>query len=312
VTTILVLGARGFLGRPIAEHLTAVGHDVRLHDRQVLDLETAPLSALRLLIERSRAEVVVNCVGVTGQRSRDLRGPNVLVVERLLRVLARSPEIRLVHLGSAAEYGIGERGRSVRETDIAAPVSEYGMSKLAATAMVREHSAARQLRATVLRVFNPVGAGAPESSVAGRAVAEFRRALLRHEPVVRLGQLDTWRDFVGVRDVARAVGCVAVGPMERGAAEVFNVGRGAAVHTRAMVKELADIAGFAGEILEDAPPSARSVGVGWQCADISAIAQQHGWRPRQTIHDMLLELWGRPDVGTEVSPDGGLEVTDRT
>jgi NDP-hexose 4-ketoreductase len=295
MTTILVLGARGFLGRPVAEHLRAVGHDVRVHDRQVLDLETAPLVALRELIDGHRPEVVVNCVGLTTSRARDLTGPNVFVVERLLRVLSSMPGIGLVHLGSAAEYGIGERDRPVRETDIAAPVSEYGTSKLAATVMVQEYAATTSVRAAVLRIFNPIGAGAPTSGVAGRAVEEFRRALLLHDPVVRFGHLDTWRDFVGVDDVTRAVEMVAAAPMQPGAA-VLNVGRGIAVCTRSMVEELSSIAGFDGEIVEDAPSSARSVGVSWQCADITAITERYGWHPQQSMHDMLEDLWSRPTI----------------
>jgi nucleoside-diphosphate-sugar epimerase len=301
VTSILVLGARGFLGRPIAEHLRAVGHDVRFHDRAVVDLETAPLSDLRDLLVANRPDVVVNCVGVTSAHARELRGPNVLVVERLLRVLMRLPEVGLVHLGSAAEYGIGERGRAVSEHDVAAPVSEYGMSKLAATVMVQEHAMEHHLRAVVLRVFNPIGPGAPASAIAGRAAAEFRRAMQGHDPAVRFGPLDTWRDFIGVEDLARAVEAVAASTIEPRTGSVYNVGRGVAVSTREMVHELSTIAGFEGHIDEDAPSSARSVGVAWQCADITAIGDRYGWHPQQSMHEMLMELWARPGVDLGVS-----------
>ena len=65
--------------------------------------------------------------------------------------------------------------------------------------------------AVVLRVFNPVGPGAPEESLPGRVAAELRRALASGAEV-RLGSLDAVRDFVDARDVADAVIAAAAGP----------------------------------------------------------------------------------------------------
>jgi nucleoside-diphosphate-sugar epimerase len=307
---VLVLGAQGFLGTPIWRRLARAGYDVYLHDRRVpdprllpgapimvLDLATAPLADVRQMIEVTGVDVVVNCAGITTASARELRGANVLVVERLLRVLARARGVRFIHLGSAAEYGLSQRGRPARETDTAAPVSDYGLSKLAATNLVVERATAEGLTAVVLRVFNPVGSGSPECSVAGRAALEIRRSLLLHRPTVELGRLDTWRDYIGVRDVAEAVVAAVATPGDPGIAEIFNVGRGIAIQTRQLVDELADIAGFTGEILGSADTSPeRSRSVDWQQADIDAITSRYGFRPSQSLRDMLCDVWrGVPD-----------------
>ena len=69
----------------------------------------------------------------------------------------RSPA-RLVHLGSAAEYGRGPGRAPVREDEPARPVGPYGVTKLAGTRLV-ELARTAGLPAVVLRVFNPVGPG---------------------------------------------------------------------------------------------------------------------------------------------------------
>ena len=110
----------------------------------------------------------------------------------------------------------------------------YGVTKLAGTRLV-ELAAAAGLDAVVLRVFNPVGPGAPVSQPAwparGRAAPGARDGT-----EVRLGPLDTVRDFVDPRDVADAVlAAVAAPALPR---PVLNVGSGRGVPVRAMVKEL--------------------------------------------------------------------------
>ena len=108
-----------------------------------------------------------------------------------------------MHLGSAAEYGPGEPGTAVAESAPPRPASAYGATKLAGTRLV-ELGRAAGLDAVVLRVFNPVGPGAPDGILPGRLVSEFRRALADGSEV-QLGPLDAVRDFVDARDVADAV-----------------------------------------------------------------------------------------------------------
>jgi NDP-hexose 4-ketoreductase len=112
--------------------------------------------------------------------------------------------------------------------------------------------------------------------------------------VLRLGDLSAYRDFVDVRDVARAVtGAATVpGPLP----PVLNIGAGRAVRVRELVHGLAARAGFRGRIEEHAGDpgasgSIRSAEVSWQCSDISAAAAALGWRPAHTLDEALSSLW---------------------
>jgi nucleoside-diphosphate-sugar epimerase len=107
--------------------------------------------------------------------------------------------------------------------------------------------------------------------------------------VLRLGDLSAYRDFVDVRDVARAVALAvtAPGPLP----PVLNIGGGGAVPVRELVRGLARMAGFRGRLEESAGGSARSAEVSWQCSDVSAAARVLGWRPVHGLDDSLAALW---------------------
>ncbi|MEV6399730.1 NAD(P)-dependent oxidoreductase [Streptomyces sp. NPDC051907] len=286
---ILLLGSTGFLGGHTAEQLRALpgvrllvggrseSADVRL------DLTGAP-DVLAEAIHAAAPAVVVNCVGaVAGSAVRladvNARGPAALC--EALRDAA--PGARLVHLGSAAEYGPTPIGEPVAEDAPTRPQSPYGATKLAGTVAV----AASGLDAVVLRVFNPVGPGASAASLPGRLAAELRR--VGEEGTVRVGDLSAHRDFVDVRDVAAAAvrAATAAGPLP----PVLNIGSGRASRVREVADGLVRAAGFRGMLEETGGGSERSAAVSWQCADVAAAGTALGWRPERTLAESLTDLW---------------------
>jgi NDP-hexose 4-ketoreductase len=172
------------------------------------------------------------------------------------------------------------------------PVSEYGKTKLAGTRLVVDAAADGGLDAVVLRIFNPIGPGTPPSSVLGHASRGLRTAARSGAHRIHLGPLDAYRDYVHVDDAAVAI----VRAAERRSGEsVLNVGRGQAVQTRALVRMLADIAGFDGEIVEDRAGSSRSNHVAWQRAEVGRIARVLGWQATTDLRESLALLWSEPD-----------------
>jgi NDP-hexose 4-ketoreductase len=252
-----------------------------------IDLADAGPARIAELIASVAPDAIANCAGATTGDADVLAVANVTGPYALVRAMlaARTPA-RLVHLGSAAEYGYTEPGSSVRECAPARPVAAYGATKLAGTRLV-ELAIAAGVDAVVLRVFNPVGAGAPASSLPGRAAAQVRSGMAGGR--VQLGSLEAVRDFVDARDVADAVLAAAAAPAVPHA--VVNIGSGTGVPVRALVKELIAISGYAGEVNEDAPGSARSAGLPWQQADIRRAEADLGWRPRRDLMASLADLW---------------------
>ncbi|MET8063728.1 NAD-dependent epimerase/dehydratase [Micromonospora sp. NPDC005686] len=291
MTAVLLFGAGGFLGRHIRRNLEP--HcDVRCPDRQECDLVAVGPSALAALLSRERPDVVVLAAGrIVGSGYDFVQAHAVTTAKVIEAMAAAAPGARLVRIGSAAEYGVVARDVAVREDAPTSPISEYGVSHLAATRLAELAGASGRVDTVVLRVFNPVGPGMPPGNVLGRAAGLIRAAAERGDDHVALGLLDSWRDFVDVRDVAgavlAAVRCGAVGQ------RVFNVGSGLATATRDAVRQLADIAGFPGEIRTGAfgADATRSAAVPWICADIGRGHRLLGWTPVHPLADSLTALW---------------------
>jgi nucleoside-diphosphate-sugar epimerase len=294
---LLLLGASGFLGSHVvraAELLPDV--DLIEHTRRGdtgrgvgLDLASSGSDQLRELLERGQPDVVVNAVGATGSDPEMLAVLNVGVVELLLAALqAALPSARLVTFGSAAEYGPTPAGEPIDETHPAQPVSAYGRTKLAGTRLVVQACDDGRVDGVVLRVFNPLGAGMPASTLAGSAVRQLRSAMAAGEAAIQLGPLGDYRDYVDARDVADAV--LAVAQTGHLGDPIMNVGSGVAVRNRDLVEQLADLAGFRGTVHEEEPIPERSGAVHWQQAATGRL-RRIGWEPRRTLRDSLKSVW---------------------
>ena len=333
---VLLLGADGFIGRRVTDRLlvdqelqvTVLGRrdsaDIRF------DLTTGSPGALARFLDAVAPQVVINCAGATYGSSRALIRANTLAVATVCEAIRRSREpARLVHVGSAAEYGPVPGGIPVAESAEPRPVGPYGVSKLAGTELVL----ASGLDAAVLRVFDVVGPGAPTASLFGRLAEGLRRALERDETVVRMPDLSGYRDFVDVRDVARAIQSAAVSA----ATGVINIGSGTAVRARDAAQLLVRAAGFEGTVAEEARqpllpaqavgagdqllhplahhlaghragdsrpgdgrgPEARAVDgrspaaepVPWRQADVRTARDRLGWRTQVPLEESLGDIW---------------------
>jgi nucleoside-diphosphate-sugar epimerase len=299
-TRVLVIGARGFLGGHVRDRAAAAGLEVVTAGRAPLpgspshcriDLASGDPGELALILSRQAPDVVVNCAGATGGDVATLAAANVTGTAALVTAMRQTGRaIRLVHLGSAAEYGPGQPGVPVSEAAPARPATAYGATKLAATRLV-ELGRATGLDAVVLRVFSPVGPGTPESILSGRVAGEIRRAAATGG-AVRLGGLDAVRDFVDARDVADAAIAAALAPALPAA--VFNIGSGTATPVAELVTKLVAISGHDGLVTEDSGrdgPRGLAASRSWQQADISRARRDLGWQPRRDLGTALADLW---------------------
>ncbi|MFJ4620565.1 NAD-dependent epimerase/dehydratase family protein [Streptomyces sp. NPDC088812] len=310
----LLIGANGYLGRFVADRLladpavqlTALGRgddaDVRF------DLATGSPGALTRFLDAVHPQVVINCAGATRGGARELTRHNTVAVATVCEALRRSGcGARLVQIGCGAEYGPSQPGSSTAEDAVPRPGGPYGVSKLAATELVLGSG----LDAVVLRVFSPAGPGTPAGSPLGRLAEAMRRAMQSGDGELKLGGLGAQRDFIDVRDVARAVHAASLSAAQG----VINIGSGRAVRLRDAAGILARVAGYGGALHElDAPlgahlrpaighPRADSDhaapvaypypdGCGsWQQADVRTARDRLGWRPRINLEESLADIW---------------------
>ncbi|MEU7314106.1 NAD-dependent epimerase/dehydratase family protein [Streptomyces sp. NPDC007083] len=331
---VLLLGASGYLGRFVADRLladpavqlTALGRSDEADVR--FDLSTGSPGALTRFLDAVHPGVVVNCAGTTRGNGRELIRHNVVATAAVCESLRRSGcGARLVHVGCAAEYGSAQAGSSTGEDAVPRPGGPYGVSKLAGTELVL----ASGLDAVVLRVFSPIGPGTPAGSPLGRIAEAMRRAMQQGDSELKLGGLSVQRDFVDVRDIARAVHAASLSAAQG----IVNIGTGRAVRLRDAASLLARVAGYAGAVHDqgggpagqgpaEGPPAGAVPGVlggpvggapaipaqqhgaqpsppashpypdgcgGWQQADVRTARDRLGWRPRIGLEESLADIW---------------------
>jgi NDP-hexose 4-ketoreductase len=297
---IVLFGANGFLGSQIAQGFRDAGlgffgfsrvaqNDIvrrgELHVRPALDLINDGVTGICNLLETLQPSVIVNAVGALTGADAELEAANFTAVQNLLEAAEQtSPRVRVVHLGSVAEYGFAEPGSSLTETATCHPIGMYAQLKLAATQLMLES----KLETVTLRIANPVGPGTPTTLLPGAIAHRLRTAILENASEIRSGPLSDYRSYIDVRDVAQAV--LSVTRAEH-PPRLINIASPRAVQVREVVTELVRISGFQGQLIEENNlASQRSSAVPWQQADISR-ALALGWEPRISLSQSLEDLW---------------------
>jgi GDP-4-dehydro-6-deoxy-D-mannose reductase len=293
----LVTGATGFLGRHLLAELRERPEPgvevVAMGRRRPPDWPRAAFFEADLVdpwsvacaIRSARPSVVFHLAGKTPPASAlELYYANTVATALLLEALReRDRPARLVLAGSAAELGpVDEANLPVGEGHPCRPRDAYGLSKwLATTAAL---AARPPVEAVVGRIFNPLGPGTPENQALGRFAARLADASCT-ELVV--GNLDTRRDIIDVRDAARALVALA----QRGrAGQVYHIGTGRSHGVRAGLDHLLACCGRPVRIETDDGLAAHA-GPRDSRADIGRISRDTGWTPQISWGQSLDDLW---------------------
>ena len=303
---VLVTGAEGFVGGRLVPRLVERGAAVvACHAPGTIpaDEDAAagdPSSIERVALDiRNRGEVdrvfrdaapdaVVHLAGLSDvaaswRRIDDYYRVNVEGSENVAAAArALSDGCRLVVASSAEVYGaVPEAELPAREDRELRPGSPYALTKAAVERICLP------LGAVAVRSFNLIGPGQSAKFALPSFAAQLAAiAAGREEPVLRVGNLTSRRDFVHVDDGADAYALL----VERGEpGGVYNVARGEAVELDAALRRLIRISGVEVEIRRD-PDRMRPADVPVLCGDAGRL-RALGWRPRRGFDRALEAIW---------------------
>lgn len=227
----LVTGMTGFIGSYLAEELaqlqdvdltvivrgrsaaSADGFLRGLGFRQFKIVQSNLSDPYCVRLPYSQYDIVVGLVGPR-RNSPDVQWQaNVEYVQRVAMLLRAITVRRVMHISTAAVYGV-HRGTTVfTETQMPRPTSWYGVTKLLGEQIMLRFHSDTGIPVTTLRPSWVVG---NNSRLLDRhLVAAYRRGLRIIIP------LNTPANVIYARDVARAI--VLTGQQARGGFEVFNL-----------------------------------------------------------------------------------------
>jgi GDP-4-dehydro-6-deoxy-D-mannose reductase len=304
IQNIAITGADGFFGRHLVALLTSQGKKVAGVSRQAAPNGVGPdwltgdlteeLNRLGEFLGRFKPDAVVH-LAATSFEPRAATQPgkilhnnlqSTLAVLTACRALNKPP--RCVVVSSSAVYGRqAQDGTGIAETFPLNPLTPYGVSKLAVEALTLQHNRAYGLEGIIVRPFNITGPGEHESFVTSafaRQIAMIEAG--RQEPIIKVGDLTTSRDFTDVRDAVRALALIA----EAGEpGEIYNLCSGAGVPIDELVNNLLEATPATVEVRPD-PSLIRPVEIRNQWGDATKLRKATGWKPSYELNETLADV----------------------
>lgn len=311
---VLITGVTGFVGSHLAEYLlqrdgVEIWGTIRwrsktdnidhIRDRITLcECDLRDLSSIRNLIETSVPDYIVHLaaqsfVPTSWHTPNETLTTNIngtLNIFEAVRSLGMHPRIHVA--GSSEEYGlVFAEELPIRETNALRPLSPYAVSKVATDLLGYQYFMSYKLDVIRTRAFNHTGPRRgdvfAESNFA-KQISEVEAGV--RPPVIKVGNLDTVRDFTDVRDMVKAYWMV----LRHGKpGEVYNICSETGVPIREVLDILLELSSTSVKIEAD-PVRLRPSDVPRLVGDCSMFRDATGWRPqiplRQTLAD-LLDYW---------------------
>lgn len=215
----LVTGGAGFIGSHVVELLMEKGLSVTVLDNLSLGKkENVPEGAVFIngdindfpLVQSltGKCDIIFHHAARVSIRSSlshcyEDAQVNLMGTLNLLKACHASHVKKFVFASSMAVYADSPKITPLDEEYRKEPISPYGISKLAAEMYIHQQCKLNNIDSVVLRYFNTFGPRQTLTPYVG-VITIFINKLLKNEKPVILGDGEQIRDFVYVRDIARA------------------------------------------------------------------------------------------------------------
>jgi GDP-4-dehydro-6-deoxy-D-mannose reductase len=298
---ILLTGGTGFVGGHLVPALAAAFPDAAIFAEH---FDITDSAVVHEAVRRASPDACIHLAGIStiaaarGDPEAAWRA-NVSGTLNLARVvLTLAPACRFLFASSAEVYGASFRsGRPLDESALLAPMNGYAASKAAADLALGALSY-EGLRVVRLRLFNHTGPGQSDAFVIPAFARQIARIELRlQSPPLRVGGLDTARDFLDVRDVCNAyIACLRQHDQRLPPGVILNVGSGQPRRIGDILNELMCLAGMRTEVATEAA-RLRPSEIVTASGDPSLARRLLGWSPAfpwsQTLADVLTDWRAR-------------------
>jgi len=299
---VLITGASGFVGSNLARKI----HKTREYDISVFVRKETDLWRIRDLlpnlnlhfiditdayeikkkIEKIKPEIVYHCAtyGVySSQKNMDkMVETNIVGSMRLLQALENAKYLKkFINVGSFFEYG--PKQGSVKESDIAQPMTPYSITKLTQTILTRYFYLQKNLPTITLRIFTAYGM----YEETGRLITDIMLATLRNK-TLNISSLKPKRDFIFIDDVVNAL---LNASKVSTTGEVINIGSGKSHSVNQIIKIISKITNTDLKINYGQNPHEFDKMINNGYADMRKAKKMLSWSPFYSIEDGLSKTY---------------------
>ncbi len=299
---ILVTGAAGFGGRHACRELSENGHTVIGSDygspqvpvvesTEWVSLDVCDAAACRRVMMDVRPDACLHLAGIAFVPNADAAAERVFQVNtlgtlHLLEAAARvAPAMRVLVVTTSEVYG--DNGKqagagALSEDTPFAPRNVYGISKAAADQCAHLYASTKNMHVMTARPSNHTGPGQRPPFVVPAFVERLLALRSTGGGIVKVGNLESQRRFLDVRDVVRAYRLL----LEKGrAGEAYNISSAVSHRIGTVLELLAEKLHI--QIEPEVEPDFYRPTDATAALDLGKIKQDCGW---QATYDLSATL----------------------
>ena len=266
---IAVTGASGFVGRAVSEKLIQHGVDVVPVSRKSTDYSVESLAEIL-----RGADKVIHLAAVRGgDGSMSDYRDNEYITENLLSAMALGDADRIIYASSRMVYS-GEDAIPWKETDIPAPNSLYGISKMEGENLCSYYSRKHGFSSTSIRIAQVMGTGEKVRNM----MSVFLEKAANGEQLKVIGASRAKRQYIYVKDLAQVICRLALESRAAGTPgqEVINAGMEQAYTNLEIAQAFSEVYDLPAPEYDDRKPETITPSI----MDVSKMVERTGFRPR--------------------------------
>lgn len=307
---ILITGVTGLIGSHLARFTLEKGHMVwgmrrfRSDNKNVMDLSKLRMidgditdqASVKKALTVSKPDIIFH-LAAQSYPAESWDAPEYTIENNLIgslrlleniRSLKKTPKIFLAC--SSAQYGVSKEFPTLEDSPLR-PLNPYGVSKLAMEALGYQYFINNKLPVYLGRYFIQVGPGQDERT----SIQTFCKQMVMIEkgmkkPFIEVGNLNTKRDFLDVRDGVKATWSI----IEKGRpGEPYNICSGKAFSLKEVLDLVLKSGNKKAEVIID-PKRLRLSDESVIHGTYEKLLKETGWMPKIELSDTIssvLEYW---------------------